>query len=218
MKRKRGVSFGSIGTVAGVLIVVGFLAYAFSRRDAIKNRVFGALDSGLGGSGGSGGNAGPTEELPPGADHVDRAFPLGGAARRQPNNSLLRIINYYRQQPTAPTQSQQRADTVQSFQNAYPNLRARYSGSGNRLIVTDPRGTQYATSTTPNQVTDFYNSIRNQPPGASLGVNGQNRQAVTPTPVRAPGTRQQQQNALDRYRAALAGSGGSPSTFRTYRN
>ena len=73
MTLKSQVKIGKIGTVAGIVIIVGLLYYVISRKDAIIDRAYGALDGRLSGGGAGGGEAPPPEAgavptAPPPAD------------------------------------------------------------------------------------------------------------------------------------------------------
>ena len=161
MTLKSQVRFGKIGTIAGIVVIAGLLYYVISRKDAIIDKAYGALDNRLGGSGGGG--AGPAEEapLPIGSGPQGPArLPIGSSARRPPRNSIYRLINSAKQQ-RAPPPTERRIPAAQSFQNAFPNLRARPSHTNPRqLIVSDRNRKLYATSSTPNSRENFYNSIR----------------------------------------------------------
>ena len=213
MTLKSQVRFGKITTVAGIVIIVGLLYYVISRKDAIINRAYGALDSRL-----SGGDAGGGEAPPPEAGAVPTA-PLtvigtgpyrGGAAKKQPTGALTRVIQHIRTQPAAPTPAQPAAPTpaarqaaaAEGFQNAFSNLLARPSRTNPRqLIVTDRNQVQYATSSTPNARENFYNSIRNQRPTGTFG--GPAQRAAAPANARRV-LKRAAPSAIANFRNALA--------------
>ena len=212
MTLKSQVRFGKIGTIAGIVVIAGLLYYVISRKDAIIDKAYGALDNRLGGSGGGG--AGPAEEapLPIGSGPQGPArLPIGSSARRPPRNSIYRLINSAKQQ-RAPPPTERRIPAAQSFQNAFPNLRARPSHTNPRqLIVSDRNRKLYATSSTPNSRENFYNSIRNQPPTGTFG--GARQRAAAPANARRALERASP-SAIKNYRDLLARSGNYQSNQR----
>ena len=211
MTQKSQIKLGRIGTIGGIVVIAGLLYYIITRRDAIVDRAFGALDRSVGGSGAA---PAPEEEIrttfADGTETITR--PQGSSsAPRQPTGALYRVINYYQKQTARQTETQRRQETVRSFQNAFPDLAARYSSQGNRLIVTDRNNRQYATSATPNARENFYNSIRNQRPTGTFG--GAVQRAAAPANARRALERASP-GALANFRNALTASRGYQSRQR----
>ena len=137
MTLKSQVKIGKIGTVAGIVIIVGLLYYVISRKDAIIDRAYGALDGRLSGGGAGGGEAPPPEAgAVPTAPRPPTGGYIGGATKKPPTGALTTLIRYVYANPTpaaAPTPTptplpkKQQSQSVSAAYSSYEISRARTS-------------------------------------------------------------------------------------------